>query len=131
MSSLLRSPATRRALSAVSTRGPQGASFRRAPSVAVPAFGGEWGATVRPTLPRRHLGGPPLPGVEATTPSPAQVDQLRQSMKQLKDTVDKGFVIYGSVRLVVEDCKPEGAFRQWSRLYSAILLLLLVERMIK
>ncbi|XP_051206188.1 uncharacterized protein [Lolium perenne] len=136
MSSLLRSPATRRALSAVSTRGPQGASFRRAPSVAAPAFGEEWGATVRrglafPTLPRRHLGGPPLPGVEATTPSPAQVDQLRQSMKQLKDTLDKGFVIYGSVRLVVEDCKPEGAFRQWSRLYGAILLLLLVERMIK
>ncbi|XP_047078680.1 uncharacterized protein LOC124689142 [Lolium rigidum] len=94
MSSLLRSPATCRALSAVSTRGPQGASFRHAPSVAAPAFGGEWGATVRrglafPTLPRRHLGGPPLPGVEATTPSPAQIDLKLQQAKEVEQLVQK------------------------------------------
>jgi hypothetical protein len=62
MSSLLRSPAIRRALSAASSGGPQGGSFLRAPSAAAPAAAGEGGATVRrglglPTVPRRHLSG--------------------------------------------------------------------------
>jgi hypothetical protein len=62
MSSLLRSPAIRRALSAASSGGPQGGSSLRAPSAAAPAAAGEGGATVRrglglPTVPRRHLSG--------------------------------------------------------------------------
>jgi hypothetical protein len=63
MSSLLRSPSIRRALSAASPGGPQGASFLRAPSAVAAAIGGEGGATIRrglglPTVPRRHLSAP-------------------------------------------------------------------------
>ena len=62
MSSLLRSPAIRRALSAASSGGRQGGSFLRAPSAAAPAAAGEGVAAVRrglglPTAPRRHLSG--------------------------------------------------------------------------
>ncbi|XP_047076380.1 uncharacterized protein LOC124686491 [Lolium rigidum] len=57
MSSLLRSPSIRRALSAASPGG------LRAPSAVAAAIGGEGGATIRrglglPTVPRRHLCAP-------------------------------------------------------------------------
>ncbi|XP_047075853.1 uncharacterized protein LOC124685872 [Lolium rigidum] len=74
MASLLRSPATRRALSATSS----GASFHRAPSASPPVFGG---ATVPrdlaiSTVLRRHLSGSPPAGGKPPNSSFNQLDAL-------------------------------------------------------
>jgi hypothetical protein len=90
MSSLLRSPAIRRALSAASSGRPQGVSFLRAASEAAPAFGGEGGATVRRrlgllTVPRRYLSGE-LQNSQPTAPPP---DQVKKCPTSLRDFLDK------------------------------------------
>jgi hypothetical protein len=83
MSSLLRSPAIRRALLAASSGRPQGVSFLRAASEAAPAFSGEGGATVRRgigllTVPRRYLSGQ---NGQPTAPPPDQVKICSRSLR--------------------------------------------------
>ncbi|XP_047076381.1 uncharacterized protein LOC124686492 [Lolium rigidum] len=87
MSSLLRSPAIRRALLAASSGRPQGVSFLRAASGAAPAFGGEGGATVRRglgllTVPRRYLSGQ---NGQPTAPPPDQAGQALEQVQQVEE----------------------------------------------
>ncbi|CAM0946626.1 unnamed protein product [Alopecurus aequalis] len=94
MSSLLRSPSIRRALSAASTGGRQGVSFLRAPSALAAAIGGEGGATVRPglglpTVTRRHLSATQQ-NRDLTSTSVDQCDALFEEVRATKvSSLDK------------------------------------------
>ncbi|CAM0946618.1 unnamed protein product [Alopecurus aequalis] len=93
MSSFLRSPAIRRALSAASAERPQGVSFLRAASEAAASFGGEGGPTVRRglgplTVPRRYLCGPPQSG-QPTPPPHDQFGQVLEQVHELEEIVQQ------------------------------------------
>ncbi|CAM0946622.1 unnamed protein product [Alopecurus aequalis] len=131
MSSLLRSPAIRRALSAASS----GGSFLRAPPAAAPAVAGEGVAIVRrglglPTVPRRHLSGHGQSG-QPPALSADQVNVLDQNLKKLQATVDNGFIICGTIRLLVEDGKLRNPFVQWGWMLGIAYLLSCAEQRMK